>query len=181
MKAEERREQILAAAVVEFGRHGLHGGSTVQIAKTVGMSHPNLFRLFPTKRSLFLAAIDRAVERTSLRMIQKGRESTGDPVVAMRDAWGEAMADHDFMAMFLQGYAACHDDEVRAAMRRVTKEVFTGLESIPGMTADTARNFYARGLFFMIAAAMGFPEQQVDDEWVSHFMGTPPADPLRHL
>lgn len=97
----------------------------------------------------------------------------------MRDSWGEAMADHDFMAMFLQGYAACQDDDVRAAMHRVTKEVFTQLESTPGMTAGRARAFYASGLFFMTAAAMRFPEQQGDDEWVRHFMGTPP-DPASH-
>jgi len=177
MKAAERREQLLTAAIAEFGRNGLHGGSTVQIAKTVGMSHPNLFRLFPTKRALFIAAIDRVVEQTAFRMVQKGRENPGDPIRAMRDAWGEAMADHGFMAMILQGYAACQDDDVRTAMHRVTREIFTQIESVPGMTADSARNFYARGLFFMIAAAMRLPEQQGEDEWIQHFMGTPP-DPM---
>jgi len=34
-------------------------------------------------------------------MVQTGRENPGDPISAMRDSWGEAMADHDFMAMLL--------------------------------------------------------------------------------
>ena len=36
--AEERREEILEAALVEFAAHGLYGGSTEAIARAVGIS-----------------------------------------------------------------------------------------------------------------------------------------------
>ncbi|MGZ4376042.1 MAG: TetR family transcriptional regulator, partial [Gaiellaceae bacterium] len=44
--AEERREQILEAALAEFAAHGFEGGSTEAIARAVGISQPYVFRLF---------------------------------------------------------------------------------------------------------------------------------------
>ncbi|MGW1659084.1 TetR/AcrR family transcriptional regulator [Streptomyces atratus] len=53
LSAEQRREDVLAAALREFSQKGLHGGSTVAIAADAGLSQPNLFRLFATKKELF--------------------------------------------------------------------------------------------------------------------------------
>ena len=50
--AQERREEIVEAALVEFAAHGLDGGSTETIAKAVGISQPYVFRLFGTKKKL---------------------------------------------------------------------------------------------------------------------------------
>src|SRR2546428_3922165 len=61
--AEERRAEVLQAAVAEFALHGLHGTSTEMIARRIGISHPYIFRLFPSKKELFLAAIDQCFDR----------------------------------------------------------------------------------------------------------------------
>ena len=55
MTADQRREMLVEAAVAEFGHSGLHGTSTEVIAARAGISHPYLFRLFGTKKNLFLA------------------------------------------------------------------------------------------------------------------------------
>jgi AcrR family transcriptional regulator len=171
VSADQRREEIISAAVVEFSQKGLHGGSTVKIAEEVGMSHPNLFRLFPTKKDLFIAAVERAVEQTAGKMVQKGQSADSDNVGAMKAAWAEAVADQTVMLMFLQGYAACQDEDIRAVMHRVSREAFTQIEAIPGMDLEEARQFYSRGMFYMIAAAMRFPALQDEDDWVRKFMG----------
>src|SRR4051812_50198187 len=59
--AEERREEILEAALVEFAAHGLYGGPTEAIAKAVGISQPYVFRLFGTKKQPFIAATERCL------------------------------------------------------------------------------------------------------------------------
>ena len=46
---------MLAAALSEFAVGGLHGTSTEAIAKRAGISHAYLFRLFGTKKQLFIA------------------------------------------------------------------------------------------------------------------------------
>src|SRR5215208_4194020 len=61
--ADERREDILAVAMEHFGAGGYHGTSTENIAREAGISQPYLFRLFRTKRELFLACDDRACEK----------------------------------------------------------------------------------------------------------------------
>jgi AcrR family transcriptional regulator len=48
MTADERREEILEAALVCFADHGAHGMSTEAIARAVGISQPYIFRLFGT-------------------------------------------------------------------------------------------------------------------------------------
>src|SRR5256885_9564734 len=62
--AEERREEILGAALVEFAAHGFDGGSTEAIARAVGISQPYVFRLFGTKKELFIATIERCMSGT---------------------------------------------------------------------------------------------------------------------
>src|ERR1700749_3408341 len=59
MPAAERREMVLEAAVAEFAAHGLAGTSTEDVARRAGISQPYLFRLFPTKKALFLALVER--------------------------------------------------------------------------------------------------------------------------
>src|SRR6266700_3589556 len=59
MSAGERRETVLEAAVAEFALRGLAGTSTEDVARRAGISQPYLFRLFPTKKALFLALVER--------------------------------------------------------------------------------------------------------------------------
>ena len=62
--SDERREEILEAAFTAFSETGFEGTSTDDIAAAVGISQPYLFRLFGTKKELFLAAVERCFEET---------------------------------------------------------------------------------------------------------------------
>ena len=63
MTADERREAILEAARGEFASTGFHGTSTETIAERAGISQPYLFRLFGTKKELFIASVRRVLPR----------------------------------------------------------------------------------------------------------------------
>ena len=56
--ADVRRASILRAAIVEFARSGYAGTSTEAIAARAGISQPYIFRLFGTKKDLFIATYD---------------------------------------------------------------------------------------------------------------------------
>src|SRR6266540_2673095 len=71
--AEVRREEIVEAAFAEFAERGLYGTSTDAIARRAGVSQPYLFRLFGTKKQLFLAAVDRCY-RVTLETFLKASE-----------------------------------------------------------------------------------------------------------
>ena len=67
MSSEERREQIIDAAMAVFGAKGYVGTTTDDVARAASVTQPYVVRLFGTKENLFLAALRRALERCSTR------------------------------------------------------------------------------------------------------------------
>ena len=63
---------MLGVAVEEFAVAGLAGASTVRIATLAGISQAYLFRLFGSKRALFLATYD----IVSIRILDSMDEAT---------------------------------------------------------------------------------------------------------
>ncbi len=59
----ERRIQLLEVAVRVFGREGYTGASTADIAREVGISAPALYRHYPSKKALYLAALAHSGDR----------------------------------------------------------------------------------------------------------------------
>src|SRR3954466_6998388 len=88
MSAAERREAVLRVAIAEFARTGLHGTSTEKIAAGGEISHPYLFRLFGTKKELFLAGRQRCHERLR-EAFPRAAEAAGedDRLAAMGKAY----------------------------------------------------------------------------------------------
>ncbi|GGT16604.1 hypothetical protein ACFFV7_41555 [Nonomuraea spiralis] len=123
----------------------------------MGISHPNLFRLFSTKKELFLAVLVRLFETIDREMVRRGSNAGADPVPVMVDAWGVLMEDRALMLMMLQGYAACDDRDVRDLVARSTQDIFENVELMPGVGADRAHAFVAEGMRYMVSAAMDLP------------------------
>ncbi|MFE2551259.1 TetR/AcrR family transcriptional regulator [Streptomyces sp. NPDC059355] len=59
----EREEQILAAAMEEFGRHGHASASMAAIAGRVGVTKPMLYAYFDSKDGLYLACLEHIAAR----------------------------------------------------------------------------------------------------------------------
>ena len=91
--AEARREAVIAAARREFAQHGLHGASTDRIAREAGISQPYLFRLFGSKKELFLAVNEACFART-LEVFRDGRRGTAgaDALAAIGAAYRNLIA-----------------------------------------------------------------------------------------
>jgi AcrR family transcriptional regulator len=70
----ERREQILDAATELFSEHGYSDAVTQALAERLGVGKGTLYRYFPSKKDLFLAAVDRVVRRCRERL----DEATGE-------------------------------------------------------------------------------------------------------
>src|SRR5262245_66045149 len=63
-----RSEEILEVAVGLFARHGYDQTDTQRLAETLGVGKGTLYRYFPSKRALFLAAADRVMRRLHQRI-----------------------------------------------------------------------------------------------------------------
>jgi AcrR family transcriptional regulator len=157
---------VLEAAVAEFAKHGLAGTSTEDVARAAGISQPYLFRLFPTKKGLFLALVDRCYRRVEDAFTAAAGESTGDEALAaMAQAYERLLNDRTLLLLQMQAYAACDDPEIRAATRAGYKHLWEMVERITGLPFQTVVDFFAVGMLMNVAAAMDLPS--VDERWTS--------------
>jgi AcrR family transcriptional regulator len=164
MSASERREQVLDVAVAEFAARGLAGTSTEDVARRAGISQPYLFRLFPTKKALFLALAERCFERIAETFTAAAGEATGEEALtAMGEAYHQLLADRTLLLLQLHTYAACEDPEIRTATRAGFKELWLLVERLSGLPYDRIVSFFAMGMLMNVAAAMDLPA--VDERW----------------
>lgn len=108
MSADERRESVIRAAITEFARGGYNGTSTEVIARRVGVSQPYLFRLFPNKQAMFIAAAERCLADTRGVFAKATDGLKGDDALhAMAAAYQRLIVeDPDRLLMQMQMYAA---------------------------------------------------------------------------
>ena len=174
MPAAERRELVLDAAVAEFGVHGLAGTSTEDVARRAGISQPYLFRLFPTKKALFLELVNRCYRRVADAFTAAAGDMTGDDALgAMGDAYERLLDDRTLLLLQMQAYAACDDPEIRAATRAGFKKLWELVERLTGLPFQTVVDFFAVGMLMNVAAAMDLPA--VDERWTSWCPKNSPA------
>jgi AcrR family transcriptional regulator len=174
MPAVERRELVLDVAVAEFAVHGLAGTSTEDVARRAGISQPYLFRLFPTKKALFLALVDRCFRRVQDTFIAAAGDLTGEEAkTAMAEAYERLLDDRTLLLLQMQAYAACDDPDIRAATRAGFKKLWELIERLTGLPFQDVVDFFAIGMLMNVAAAMDLPA--VDERWTSWCPKNSPA------
>lgn len=155
MTAEDRREQVIDAAIGVFARRGFEGATTAEIAAKVGVSQPYLFRLFPSKKDLFLAASERNMDDTLDLLRSSAGGKTGDEAMhEMAEAY-QAMLDsnRDWLLMMLQSFAACHDEDIQRQTRECLQRMWREVESLTGLPAVNRMLFFAKGFLCNVMAA----------------------------
>jgi AcrR family transcriptional regulator len=168
--AAERRDEILEAAVVEFAAHGLDGGSTETIAQAAGISQPYVFRLFGTKKLLFIAAIERCLRGTLDMFHTASAGLTGEAALqAIGEAYSSRLAtDPTYLQAQMQSYAAADDPEIREVVRRGFGELVEYTERVSGLPADRVAHFFAKGMLLNVMASMDL--LQANDGWAQRLI-----------
>jgi AcrR family transcriptional regulator len=167
--AEARREAVLEAARHEFAQHGLHGASTDTIARRAGISQPYIFRLFGSKKELFLACNDLCFARTleTFREAAAGTSGT-DALRAIGEAYaGLIESDRTMLQGQLQAYAASvEDDDVRAHTASGYGRLVDYVETVSGADRQTITAFFAKGMLMNVLAAMQYSiHDDSHDSW----------------
>ncbi|MBS2964532.1 TetR/AcrR family transcriptional regulator [Actinocrinis puniceicyclus] len=157
MSAEDRREQVIKEAITVFARSGYEGATTAAIAARVGVSQPYLFRLFPTKKALFLAASERNMDDTlGLMREAAGGKSGQDALEAMGQAYQEKLLTHrEWLLMQLQTFAACYDEDVQRQTQQCLQRIWDEVEKLSGLPIEDRVIFFAKGMFCNVIAAAG--------------------------
>lgn len=158
---EERREDILDAAIAEFAAKGLHGASTDEIARLAGISQPYVFRLFGTKKELYIAVVARCFRQT-LEIFQRAAEGKrGEEALhAIGEAYGTLLeSDRVYLRAQMQAYAACEDPEICAVVRAGFGDLVTYVERVSGVRSDELASFFSNGMLMNVLSSMDAPAE----------------------
>lgn len=166
--AEERREEIVGIAIRHFGVTGYHATSTEAIAQDAGISQPYLFRLFKTKRELFIACLQASDERI-LEMFR--RAAAGVPreqaLEAMGNAYVEQLSDTSALLFQLQSYAATSDPVIREHVRAGYGRIVAEVTRLSGAPPEEVWQFFSHGMLLNVVASLHLDEIADTDAWAA--------------
>ena len=171
LSAAERKGDVLDAAMVEFAERGYEGTSTEDIARRAGISQPYLFRLFGTKKELFVATVSRCFRET-LELFQRAAEGKrGEEALhAIGEAYMEQLeTNRTWLRAQMQAYAASDDPEIRAVVRAGYGDLIAYVRRVGEADWPTVWKFFSTGMLLNVLSSM-----QVNDHpepWMQDLLG----------
>jgi AcrR family transcriptional regulator len=175
--AAERRDALITAAIEEFAIGGLHGTPVDRIARRVGVAQPYVFSLFPTKRDLFIAAVERGFQMVMDLFSEAASEfkqlHVGDTyervdlLAALGDSYIELLATDRPKLMFqLQAYAACEDDTIRERVSAAYRALGLHIREIADASEDEVNEFLSHGMWLNVQAALQMMDLDAACDWI---------------
>jgi AcrR family transcriptional regulator len=168
---EVRREEILDAAMEVFAEQGYHGASTEEIARRAGISQPYVFRLFGTKKDLYIA-VDTRCFRQTLEIFQRAAEGKrGEEALhAIGEAYAELLrSDRTYLRGQMQAYAACDDPEICEVVRNGYGDLVAYVERVSGADKQTVSAFFAKGMLMNVLSSM-FSTPEPTEPWAQRLL-----------
>ncbi len=163
--ADERRTSVLRAAMAEFAKGGYAGTSTDAIASRAEISQPYLFRLFGTKRELFIATMDVMYARIESTFSTAAQGLSGvEAMAAMGEAYKVLLGERDLLLVQLHAFAASEDEEIRRAARQGFRRLWAVVSQVTGLPDEDVRAFFAQGMLLNVVAAID--AVALDESWV---------------
>ncbi len=167
MSGTERRSQVLGIAAVEFADRGLHGASIEVIAREADITQAYVFRMFGTKKALFLELVGAAFDRFSDGMADAAAGARGMSALALMGArYYESLADRTTLLLQLQGFAACGDREVRDLVRARLARMWDAVAGTTGLDPVSVKSFLAFGMLAQ-ATWPRFDVDELDEPWAT--------------
>jgi len=163
LSAQERRADLLEAAVIEFAESGYHGTRTADIAARAGVSQPYVYALFPDKRALFLACHDWTTERIKEELEKASADLSGDDDVeqALDRAYQRLFDERPHQVLFqVQAHAAASaDPAIREPVRRRFIELVELAGRLNGAPREVVLRHVARAMLGNVALALDLPPE----------------------
>jgi AcrR family transcriptional regulator len=175
MSGEQRREQILAAALTVFAEGGYAGTSTDQVARAAGVSQPYVVRLFGSKQQLFLELYRGVTARilatmtAAMQAVVEGPGAWQDGLAGrLGEAYVRLVGDRDLLRVMMHGFVGTDDPEVARLARHTLGEVYRLFRArVDGPDDDArdsaSREFVAIGMLINVLLAVDAPAHRGED------------------
>jgi AcrR family transcriptional regulator len=171
LTAEERSEQLIAAAVTAFSVGGYAGTTTDQVARLAGVSQPYVIRLFGTKQALFLATVQHAADRIEQQF--RAAAAVRPDLESLGQAYDGILAERELVTVLLHGFTAGSEPAIGPVVRDCFGRIFQSVRDLTGASIDEARDFMAMGMLLSVLDAMKVigPGAVPPDPWMSDLVG----------
>ena len=138
-----------------------------------GISQPYLFRLFGTKKDLFVATFNLVGDRIINEFTRAADGLEGQEAKeAMGQAYLELMQDPEMLQVQLHGFAAAPGDpDIARACRRMFEELQQLAYERAHLTDEEVREFFATGMLINVMAAIDL--LSVPDSWAQNLCAVP--------
>ena len=163
MSSEERRRQIVEAAIAVFGARGYVGTTTDEVARAASVSQPYVVRLFGTKEKLFLAALRHCMDQlmAAFRQVpptpdlQERKETMGQAYLGLLEVRGL----HQLLS---QAFMLGAHPVIGPAARKGFAGVWRYLRE-SGFEAEEAQTFLATGMLINTMIGLRLTEEYGSD------------------
>lgn len=176
--AESRRPAIVAAALRGFSRGGYGGTTVADIARDAGISSAYVFKLFPGKERLFVAAVDDCFDRieATLESAAASSHAATPPEVldAMGDAYAELITDRTLLLIQVHAQSVASVPAIGDALRDGLARITRVAKDRSGADDAAVQRFIAYGQLCHLIATADIAE--VDAEWARTL-----SSGIRHL
>ena len=120
--ADTRRQSIVESALIVFARQGYASTPVAAVAAHVGISQAYVFKLYPTKEMLFVAAIEQCYERIEVTLAESadkaGTDSPDDVLSAMGEGYARLIVERHILMIQVHAQAAADIPAIRDAVRK---------------------------------------------------------------
>lgn len=147
--AEVRRPVVAASAVREFARGGYHGTTIADVAREARISSAYVFKLFPSKERLFVAALQECFERISIALDEAAdaaEDQSPDVILdAMGGAYAQLIGDRTLLLLQVHAQSVAEITEIGDALRAGLARVTNLAKTRSGASDDAVQRFVAYG------------------------------------
>ncbi|WP_250446058.1 TetR/AcrR family transcriptional regulator [Actinotalea sp. C106] len=167
--AQMRVPVVTASAVEEFARGGFHGTTVADVARAARISPAYVFKLFPSKERLFVAALDDCFRQIVETLGVAADGAAGGPpdgiLDAMGGAYAELIADRSLLMLQVHAQSVADIPEVGQALRAGLATVVRLAKTRSGASDEAVQRFVAVGQLCHLIVTSGI--EDVPDEWAS--------------
>jgi len=147
--ADARRETVVSSAIVIFAQTGYLGTPITAMARHAKISPAYVFKLFPSKEVLFVAALENCFERIRAALAggaDASADQTPDGILsAMGEAYAMLISNRSLLMLQVHAQSASTVPEIGDAFRKGLKNVTTFVKGRSGASDAEVQRFIACG------------------------------------
>jgi AcrR family transcriptional regulator len=162
---DERRAQVIDAALIEFGKAGYEGTSTSVIAKRAGIQQPYIYAMFENKTELFLACHEVFNQRLTevLTAASKEADTPEEKLQLMRRASWKLLETEEWAQFQLHVLAASGNKELGEPAQEGFDQLFEETREISGADELEVAQFFATTIMVPAIAELGGRDEIVEE------------------